>query len=946
AYSVADADGGCDFSHSPWPASANLEAFALNADSGDIEHAPDLGSEGNARFNFRNIWVPAAGGGVTCVVFPCRAISLVGLVDPRYLLSLQYLQLLDARTETEPQFYGFTLAQATKFDSSYVEPAVVVYARPGTRFKLTMSLGQVGKRLVLINAEEGSPEGVGFMAERSQVLPAISYQVAADLHTLDAWRLARLERNGIVSQHLRHLHELAGKFLADADDARAAHDWAAFDRNSKNAWSYESRVYPEIIATSNDVVKGVIFYLALVVPFAFFLERLLFAFGDIRRRIACVAGIFVVVLTILSLVHPAMRITMTPLLIFLAFAILLLGTLVTGIILMKFNVELNKMKGGMAALRQADVNRMSAAFAAFNLGVSYMRRRKVKTTLTCTAIVLLTFTVLTFTSIKSVTRYNRFPLPWNASYEGIMYRSLNWSPLEASEYDRLKMELGEDFIVSPRAWHVGSRIEEYTTYEVSEADRPAGAARTSRALGFVGLSAQEPLVTGVDRSLKWGRWFQPGERNACLIPEEMAGMLGIDSRNTGTARLRFLGDTFTVVGVFRQRAADDGGPAFDDIVDLNDDPLTPASFRFSRPVQRQRDDDVESVEVAVASVAYTASGSVIAIPFESAVEHGGTIRSVAAVPKHAIEGGLDAYLKRLMTSWAIALYAGVRSGGGDAPAAYLYSSIGASALGNLGNLALPIVLAGLIIFNTMLGSVYEREKEIWTYSSVGLSPVHISALFIAESCVYAVVGCIAGYLLGQVVTYFAAGGGGLMVNYSSMSAVFAVVLVMAVTVGSSIYPAMRAHKLATPDIARTWQVSEPKGDTWELNLPFIVMRDQSAAFNAYMKDFLECHSEESVGRFFTRNVRLEARSGSRSEAGYSLRLTCWLAPYDFGVSQEVEMQTFFAEADADGIKPEEDEMNFKMVIRRLSGDDASWWRTNKVFLNTLRKTFLIWRVLK
>ncbi len=34
-----------------------------------------------------------------------------------------------------------------------------------------------------------------------------------------------------------------------------------------------------------------------------------------------------------------------------------------------------------------------------------------------------------------------------------------------------------------------------------------------------------------------------------------------------------------------------------------------------------------------------------------------------------------------------------------------------------------------------------------------------------------------------------------------------------------------------------------------------------------------------------------------------------------------------------------------MVIRRLSGDVASWKRINRGFLNSLRKRFLVWRTI-
>ena len=49
----------------------------------------------------------------------------------------------------------------------------------------------------------------------------------------------------------------------------------------------------------------------------------------------------------------------------------------------------------------------------------------------------------------------------------------------------------------------------------------------------------------------------------------------------------------------------------------------------------------------------------------------------------------------------------------------------------------------------MMGSVYERFREIGVYSSVGLAPAHISFLFLAEACVYAVPSVVFGYLLGQ-----------------------------------------------------------------------------------------------------------------------------------------------------------------------------------------------------
>ena len=70
-----------------------------------------------------------------------------------------------------------------------------------------------------------------------------------------------------------------------------------------------------------------------------------------------------------------------------------------------------------------------------------------------------------------------------------------------------------------------------------------------------------------------------------------------------------------------------------------------------------------------------------------------------------------------------------------------------------------------------------------------------------------------------------------------------------------------------------------------------------------------------------------------------MKFDCWLAPYDFGVSQKVRLITCKS-----GI--EEDLLTFRLDLHRLSGDVASWKRTNRLFLNTLRKCFLIWRVMR
>ena len=56
-----------------------------------------------------------------------------------------------------------------------------------------------------------------------------------------------------------------------------------------------------------------------------------------------------------------------------------------------------------------------------------------------------------------------------------------------------------------------------------------------------------------------------------------------------------------------------------------------------------------------------------------------------------------------------------------------------SSVSGAGQVAIPLAIAGLIIFNTMMGSIAERRREIHVYTSLGLAPLHVGRLFVAEA---------------------------------------------------------------------------------------------------------------------------------------------------------------------------------------------------------------------
>jgi ABC-type lipoprotein release transport system permease subunit len=66
-----------------------------------------------------------------------------------------------------------------------------------------------------------------------------------------------------------------------------------------------------------------------------------------------------------------------------------------------------------------------------------------------------------------------------------------------------------------------------------------------------------------------------------------------------------------------------------------------------------------------------------------------------------------------------------------------------------------LAITATVIINTMIMSVYERTREIGILSAIGMKGRRIQAMFLAESALIAVGGCVLGLILGGlVVAYF------------------------------------------------------------------------------------------------------------------------------------------------------------------------------------------------
>ena len=903
-----------------------ISAFVLDPETGEVQFAPDLSKRaqrfaGEPGFSGKISWVTRwTADEKTLVLFPCVPGELFGLGG-----SSDSFKILD-RSGRAPRQFGYSRSGF----------AALVYADrdlPEKTDGLKIMAGTFGGARYLLNSPGGNDEsearGIGYHFRRDTLTPTDFY-VVRDMMRLNDARLHTMRKHAIENHSVSRFQENGRRLLHRAEAALSEHRWDDYTSHIREAGGMIFRAYPAVIGTLNDVILGMVFFLALVIPAAFFAERLLLASPDIRKQLTGLVAVLIVIWAILSQVHPAFAIA-HPLVVLLAFAIMAMAVFVLLMVVTRFNRYLREYRAEQARVHQTDISRFSAAYTAFMLGISNMRRRKLRTSLTLGTITLLTFTVLSFSSFKPDVQFFAFSHPHEGAYEGALIRHHNWDWIGRWKIEAARSYFGERAVLSPRNWYIADPSEAKKYIRVSHGER------SSLATAMLGLSPQERDVTRVHAALVAGDFFDSPEEKSCLIPVEMAAILGIGAAPTLEDSVRVLGAMLRVRGLF-------DADALFALHDLDDEPLTPVDFhRSSAELMGSRPQDVKDTserEEETRAFVHLHPDNIVILPFEALRGAGGELRSVAM----RFESGADirGMIEGFITQTPMTLFAGTRDPESDRITVASYTSLGLTSVEGFQALLIPMLIAGLIVLNAMMGAVYERFREIDIYSAVGLAPMHIALLFIAEACVYAVIGVTMGYLLGQtlgkaIVTFDLSAGVNL--NYSSYAAMASAAVVMAIVLASTVYPARVASRAAVPDLVRRWKPPRPTGDRWEFEFPFMVSSGEVVGICGFLANFFDAYKEESIGDFYAEKVTLVSEEPAPGVRQYSLQMLTWLAPFDMGVSQYLQLD-FLPANDGSGI------YSVEVFIQRLSGQDTYWQRVNQRFMNTLRKQFLLWHTLK
>jgi hypothetical protein len=591
------------------------------------------------------------------------------------------------------------------------------------------------------------------------------------------------------------------------------------------------------------------------------------------------------------------------------------------------------MQGLATTVHSADVSRLSTMMAAVNMGISTMRRRPLRTFLTATTVVLLTFSILTFASFGSSWGNRRtYEGPMNDPVPRIVMRHQLWGDVSHGDFDTLRGHFTGKATVVPRYWvaPTASEVKAARGANLKKLMTDVNGDKGTEIAAAIGMDLRDLERQETLRGFFSGK-LDLLEGKGIFLTRSVAESLGLSDADIGKTEVCYATEKLIFAGTVSNSMARH--------LMIEGSEIVPVDYQSSAGGSYN---DVETPTATEALIETPAMESARFLRFslhEVAVispmvarRLGARIRSMTVYPNDPEQ--IQEIAGRAATVSLLPTYVGDKGG------VYRLIFTSLTEASGAGDLLVPVLLGGMIIFATMLGSVSDREQEIYTFSSLGLAPAHVASLFFAEAAMYAVVGGMGGYLLGQTVTRLLAWLSGILsfsvpvMNYSSTNAIVTILIVMGTVLISTIYPAVKASRSANPGIQRSWRIPNPEGGKYDILFPFTVSAYDIIGVVSFLREHFDAYRDASLGVFATNDCEV-FRQKDTDMLGFGASVA--LAPFDLGVTQDFTLLS--RSSDIEGI----DEI--RIIINRISGAGGDWRRANRVFINDLRKQLLIWRSL-
>ncbi|MAE66099.1 MAG: hypothetical protein CMJ18_17650, partial [Phycisphaeraceae bacterium] len=687
----------------------HADAFTIDASTGEITGARDMGLEGQ---RFKNSYYKASQfkqtqTRITVLLARMAPMDFYHLVGPA-VQPMTVKSPLDAALRTPLEQYSIV------HDWDH---GATVFVSPGRRFYLPLGnyphYRYYGREIdrthvstkglltgwspapavTSAGGSDGADPGPGYRSGQDRRGVFQEADAARSAVAINRGRLDRQVAHGLGDQVNLQLANRAERLLARGIEALQQRQYTRAHRDLNESLALSMRAYPTIRMALVDAVNGILLYMFLCIPFALFGERLVVGSSDIRARIVGTLVIFLLAFGLIRATHPAYEMIGSPTIVLVGFVIAMLCLLILIFLTARFAER-------MAALRRAgtgtadsaggvdgDISRATAAAAAFTLGINNMRKRKARTAFTVATLILVSFCLVCFTAPRPQWIERRIVIG-PASYDGAVLR---FERVAAGHLDAARDRYGD------RATVIGRRSVYQPGWSCLYV--PAqGRIRSSTVQAVVYVEPAESRLSGMDRLLRAGHWFERSDARICYLSDVIAAELGVEpaaleGRGGPPVEIMLAGWPIEVAGIF-----DSAG--LESLRDIDGETTLPehdGHFNLRARQEQRTRQLVGRPGGASFGGSHVAATRTILFPLD--VRANGLVSSIALRFDDQPHGAVLETIDRMMDSSPTFIgYAldGLSFFGGR------FRLVG---LETLVDIVAPLLIASLIVLNTMLGSV-------------------------------------------------------------------------------------------------------------------------------------------------------------------------------------------------------------------------------------------------
>ncbi len=895
-----------------------VSAWVLNQTTGEIISAPDIGRHQYAPQHIGEseaFWPDRDIGYV--VVFNCSTLVLFDNLRPTSL-SPPTAGMGAFSSPVVAIYRDVTNVPVESWSewSYLVNPPVTVLAVPSeypvkVKWIFPPEIQPTG---LLINVTEGKLEGLGYSLRPGEQLRLTwtNLEYAENMYWVSQERFGVVVKYqpSVLKSEAYQKHQRVALLLQEAREATARREYSKANSLAYEAWVLSLEVYSELRGQIEGAAYAVPVFAIFFIPFVFLVEKFLFDWRG-KKRIVPYVGLFASLLAAFYLLHPGFSLAVSPPMVIIGFSTLLLCIPILYIVLRYVMDLIKELRFERLGRHEAEVSRTGEVGRAFLIGIEHMRRAKLRSALTLISILIMVSSLVNVTSMSAIVVPAAQRVSGTPPYQGLYIHRLLWGEGSYSLGDELvdliRVRYEDEASVAPRAWRYASYPSVpdeawMMGFRVSHGDH------VIQAPVLWGLTPQDEVLKAF---LIEGWWFTGYDRKAIILNEEQAEDLGINASqvNLAPVPVSFLEDTFHVIGIV--------GSDLEMLNELDGAKVTPIKF------------DVEDNPWTI----HTMMDECLILPYETVISLGGAPASVSLIftdPSRVHQAAEE--VSGLLPDLYVYSCEEVK---GELMA-LLHSRTLVRSVFGFELQVVPMAIVVLAVFNIMLGSVYERRRHIAIYAAVGLSPLHVSFMFLAEAMVYALMGGVVGYILALIQGKLAGVllPAALALDYSSTMAFMALGIPMLTTILSSLYPSWLAARQVTPSLERVWKIpTKPKESFWEVPFPFTYADEKEVdGVLIYLQEYLNAHASTDAPDFYASNLKLASGEiKGKSYKGVTARLH--LFPYDVGVVQSFDFLT---------TQVERERWSCSVTLERIQGPVRQWTRLNHRYLDLLRKQLLLW----